>query len=100
MDTNPKEIPETELEVSEFAGKAGLVSGELGEKGEVIFGDGCLILSSQPGKEGEAEKLHILVQPTKCGQAMGEQLVKHLMRASDKSIVIEIDNSEPAAEKS
>jgi len=88
------EMPKTELEADELADKAGLVSGELGEKGEVSFGDGCVVFSTIPDT-GEGEKLGIKVTPTKCGVAMGEQLVKHLMKASDKNFVIEIDNSKP-----
>ena len=82
------DLPNTELEADEFADKAGLISGELGEKGEVVFGDGCLILSQVEGEHGK--KLKLTVQQSKCGQAMGEQLMKYLIEAPGDEIAIEI----------
>ena len=92
------EMPKTEMEADELANKAGLFSGELGEKGEVVFGDGCLILSQVEGEHGK--KLKLTVQQSKCGQVMGEQLIKYLIESPGEEMAIEIikDKVEPKVE--
>ena len=93
MDTKSEsiEMPKTELEVSELADKAGLVSGELGADGEIVFGDRCLVLSQIESDQGK--KLKLTIEPGKCGETMGEQLVKYLVETSDTDLAIEIKHS-------
>jgi len=88
------ELPKTELGALELGEKAGLAAGELGADGEIIFGDRCLILSQVESDKGK--KLKLTIEPGRCGEVMGEQLVKYLVETADTDLAIEIKHSTAA----